>query len=69
MVVVDDGSTDGTLAALVHAFDLVVVPSHHPGEIPVRATVRGMLVPRNGRTRLIVVTKDNSAAPRRSTSG
>ena len=60
VVVVDDGSTDGTLAALVDAFDLVVVPSHHPGEIPVRASVHEVLVPRNGRTRLIVVTKANS---------
>ena len=60
VVVVDDGSTDGTLATLVDAFDLVDVPSHHPGEIPVRATVHGVLVPRNGRTRLVVVSKDNS---------
>jgi cellulose synthase/poly-beta-1,6-N-acetylglucosamine synthase-like glycosyltransferase len=60
VVVVDDGSTDGTLATLVDAFDLVAVPSHHPGEIPVRATVHGVLVPRNGRTRLVVVSKDNS---------
>ena len=44
VVVVDDGAADRTLAALVRAFDLVVVPSHHPGEIPVRATVRDVLV-------------------------
>lgn len=60
VVVVDDGSTDGTLDVLVDAFDLVPVPSRPAGEIPVRAVVRQVLVPRNGRTRLIVVSKSNS---------
>jgi len=60
VVVVDDGSTDGTLQVLTDAFDLVPVPTHHPGEIPVGALVGDVLVPRNGRTRLVVVTKTNS---------
>ena len=60
VVVVDDGSTDGTLRVLTDAFDLVPVPTHHPGEIPVGARVGEVLVPRNGRTRLVVVTKTNS---------
>ncbi len=60
VVVVDDGSTDGTLRVLTEAFDLVAVPNHHPGEIPVRARVEQYLVPRNGRTRLLVVSKTNS---------
>ena len=60
VVVVDDGSTDRTLDVLVEAFDLVPVPSPNRGEIPVRARVHGVLVPRNGRTRLLVVTKENS---------
>lgn len=60
VVVVDDGSTDGMLAALVEAFDLVPLPARATGEIPIRAQVTGTLVPRNGHTRLLVVTKTNS---------
>ncbi|MBD3782031.1 MAG: glycosyltransferase family 2 protein [Micrococcales bacterium] len=60
VVVVDDGSTDGTLAALTRAFDLVEVPHRATGEIPVRVAVRRVLVPRNGHTPLLVVSKDNS---------
>ncbi len=60
VVVVDDGSTDGTLMALVEAFDLVRVPARPSGEIPVRAELRGSYVPRNGHTRLLVVAKTNS---------
>lgn len=60
VVVVNDGSTDDTLRVLVEAFDLVTVPSHHPGEIPIRVPVGEVMVPRNGRTRLVVVSKHNS---------
>ena len=60
VVVVDDGSADGTLARLVEAFDLVDLPRDVPQDIPVRANVRGVYVPRDGRTRLVVVAKENS---------
>ena len=60
VVVVNDGSSDDTLRVLVEAFDLVTVPSHHPGEIHIRVPVGEVMVPRNGRTRLVVVSKHNS---------
>lgn len=60
VVVVDDGSTDATLALLVEAFDLVPVPRVVPQDVPVEAAVRQVLVPRDGHTRLMVVSKDNS---------
>jgi cellulose synthase/poly-beta-1,6-N-acetylglucosamine synthase-like glycosyltransferase len=60
VVVVDDGSQDATLARLVEAFDLVELPREVPRDIPFRAEVRGLYVPRDGRTRLVVVSKDNS---------
>ncbi|MBC9821659.1 glycosyltransferase family 2 protein [Terrabacter sp. MAHUQ-38] len=60
VVVIDDGSTDATFARLEEAFDLVPVPRELPREIPVRARVLGVFVPRDGRTRLVVVRKENS---------
>ena len=60
VVVVDDGSTDSTFARLEEAFDLVEVPRELPLEIPVRAKILGIFVPRDGRTRLVVVRKENS---------
>ena len=60
VVVVDDGSTDQTLARLVEAFDLVQIPRVLPQDVHVEAALRGVYVPRDGRTRLLVVTKDNS---------
>ncbi|WP_270888496.1 glycosyltransferase family 2 protein [Pedococcus sp. 5OH_020] len=60
VVVVDDGSTDGTFERLRAAFDLVPIPRQIPAEVPVRARVLGVHVPRDGRTRLIVVRKENS---------
>jgi cellulose synthase/poly-beta-1,6-N-acetylglucosamine synthase-like glycosyltransferase len=60
VVVVDDGSGDDTLGRLVEAFDLVEIPRTIPQDVPVHASVRSVHVPRDGRTRLIVVSKDNS---------
>jgi cellulose synthase/poly-beta-1,6-N-acetylglucosamine synthase-like glycosyltransferase len=60
VVVVDDGSTDDTFVRLEQAFDLVEVPRELPREVPVRARVLGVYVPRDGRTRLVVVRKENS---------
>lgn len=60
VVVVDDGSTDDTLARLTEAFDLVEVDRLLPGDVPVKAVARTVAVPRDGRTRLVVVSKDNS---------
>ena len=60
VVVVDDGSTDETFVRLEQAFDLVEVPRELPHEVPVRARVLGVYVPRDGRTRLVVVRKENS---------
>jgi cellulose synthase/poly-beta-1,6-N-acetylglucosamine synthase-like glycosyltransferase len=60
VVVVDDGSTDATFERLSGAFDLVELPREVPADIDVAATVRGVFVPRDGRTRLMVVRKENS---------
>jgi cellulose synthase/poly-beta-1,6-N-acetylglucosamine synthase-like glycosyltransferase len=60
VVVVDDGSTDETLARLAESFDLVKVDRPLPGDVPMRAAVREVAVPRDGRTRLVVVSTDNS---------
>jgi cellulose synthase/poly-beta-1,6-N-acetylglucosamine synthase-like glycosyltransferase len=60
VVVVDDGSSDQTFARLEEAFDLVHVPRELPNEVPIRAKVLGIWVPRDGRTRLVVVRKENS---------
>ena len=60
VVVVDDGSTDDTLARLTEAFDLVEIERLLPADVPVHAEVRTVAVPRDGRTRLVVVSKDNS---------
>ena len=60
VVVVDDGSTDNTFGVLREAFDLVEVPREVPMDIPLRAQVLGVYVPRDGHTRLVVVRKTNS---------
>ncbi|QGN57925.1 glycosyltransferase [Nostocoides sp. HKS02] len=60
VVVVDDGSGDATLSRLVEAFDLVEIPRDIPRDVPVQAAVRSVHVPRDGRTRLVVVSKENS---------
>ena len=55
VIVVDDGSTDDTVARLAEAFNLVEVDRSVPDDVPVRAAVRFVAVPRDGRTRLLVV--------------
>jgi cellulose synthase/poly-beta-1,6-N-acetylglucosamine synthase-like glycosyltransferase len=60
VIVVDDGSTDGMSARLAEAFDLVEVDRPLPADVPVRAAVRSVAVPRDGRTRLVLVAKENS---------
>ncbi len=60
VVVVDDGSTDETFLRLEQAFDLVEVPRELPHEVPIGARILGVYVPRDGRTRLVVVRKENS---------
>jgi cellulose synthase/poly-beta-1,6-N-acetylglucosamine synthase-like glycosyltransferase len=60
VIVVDDGSTDETLARLAESFDLVKVDRPLPADVPMQAAVREVAVPRDGRTRLVVVSKDNS---------
>ncbi|MGH3201610.1 MAG: glycosyltransferase family 2 protein [Streptosporangiaceae bacterium] len=60
VIVVDDGSTDATVALLTKAFDLMEVDRAVPDDVPVQAAVRSVAVPRDGRTRLVVVGKDNS---------
>ena len=60
VVVVDDGSTDATFERLRSAFDLVALPRVLPEDVPVRARILDIHVPRDGRTRLLVVRKENS---------
>ena len=65
----DDGSTDSTFERLRDAFDLVELPREVPQDVPVRARVLGLHVPRDGRTRLIVVQKENSGRSEASNVG
>lgn len=60
VVVVDDGSTDATFARLARVHDLVEVPRELARDVPTRGQVRSVHVPRDGRTPLVVVRKDNS---------
>lgn len=60
VVVVDDGSTDDTFGVLADRFDLVGVDRDLPADVPVGAAVVGVYVPQDGRTRLLVVRKENS---------
>ena len=69
VVVVDDGSTDATFERLRQAFDLVEIPREVPQDIPVRARILGLFVPRDGHTRLVVVRKENSGRSEASNTG
>ena len=59
VLVVDDGSTDATFERLRAEFDLVEVPRVIPHEVPVRAAVRSVHVPRLRGDPLVEVRKDN----------
>jgi len=60
VVVIDDGSSDATFERLRAAHDLVVVPRTPAREVPARGRVLSVHVPRDGRTPLVVVRKENS---------
>jgi cellulose synthase/poly-beta-1,6-N-acetylglucosamine synthase-like glycosyltransferase len=59
VIVVDDGSSDGTFARLRDAFDLAEVPYLVPDEVPVRAGVRSVHMPQVSAAPLLVVRKEN----------
>src|SRR5512139_1193368 len=60
ILVVDDGSADGTFERLREKYDLIEVPRVFPYEIPVREPARLVHVPRMSPVPLTVVRKDNS---------
>jgi len=60
VIVVDDGSTDAMFEQLRAAFDLVPVQREVPSDLPTRGAIVDVHVPRDGRTRLVVVRKENS---------
>ena len=57
VVVVNDGSSDATLGALRHAFDLYEVPRTYPETIPTKP-LRALYRSR-ARTKLVVIDKEN----------
>lgn len=60
VIVVDDGSTDAMFENLRTAFDLVPVEREISSDVPVRGKIIDFHIPRNGRTRLVVVRKENT---------
>ncbi len=60
VIVVDDGSTDATFEQLRAAFDLVPIQREVPSDLTTRGTIVDVHIPRDGRTRLVVVRKENS---------
>jgi cellulose synthase/poly-beta-1,6-N-acetylglucosamine synthase-like glycosyltransferase len=61
VIVVDDGSTDGTFARLEQSFGLVSLPLVVPPLVPVAGQVHGTWIPRDGRA-LVVVRKDSAGS-------
>jgi cellulose synthase/poly-beta-1,6-N-acetylglucosamine synthase-like glycosyltransferase len=59
VIVVDDGSTDGSFELLRAEFDLVEVPRVIPADVPTRGRVRSVYVPRLRPDPLVVVRKEN----------
>ncbi|MQS15450.1 glycosyltransferase family 2 protein [Streptomyces kaniharaensis] len=59
VVVIDDGSTDGSVDRLCEAFDLVEVPFVVPDDVPVRGAVEAVYISRGGPVPLRVVHKAN----------
>jgi cellulose synthase/poly-beta-1,6-N-acetylglucosamine synthase-like glycosyltransferase len=60
LVVVNDGSTDRTLEALIQAYDLVLDPRPIPEVLPLRGAVRDVWTSTLGSHRLTVVNTENS---------
>jgi cellulose synthase/poly-beta-1,6-N-acetylglucosamine synthase-like glycosyltransferase len=59
VIVIDDGSKDGTFDKLRDEFDLVETPRVVPPEVPTKGRVTGVYVPRLRPEPLIVVRKEN----------
>ncbi|MFJ5995979.1 glycosyltransferase family 2 protein [Streptomyces sp. NPDC092370] len=59
VIVVDDGSTDGTLDALTEAFNLAEVDHVVPEDVPMRGKVTSLHLPRGGPVPVVVARKDN----------
>jgi cellulose synthase/poly-beta-1,6-N-acetylglucosamine synthase-like glycosyltransferase len=59
VVVVDDGSVDGTFERLAEAFDLVETAHVIRSDLPMRGAVTSVHTPRAGRSTLLVVRKEN----------